>query len=395
MANPPTGPSKIVHEFTPPDLDDSNIGQRILCVRPMKKGSLDLEIKTHIIDGHEKHVISTSGFGGSGITLGEGAVDYQLERFGSQVLPKLRRDKETPITVVGAGYIGSLTALKLQEQGYKNVYVVAESLTETCSHNAGGLIAPVSMANDPEGQILADKFGVSAYQSFLQSLKGEHPFIQADDDRSVMIVPSYWANREDSGLEPYVNAGVMQPAYDVTLNMQDTDVSHDLVCYGDGIFVNTPSVMKQLHHKLFTINGTSFTQRTVTSFGDLSSSVIFNCTGVQAADMAERTSLKDQYVPTLGHLLMIQDQTASSKTLGAHNSMILTYGGESTTPFGHQCTDSFYMFPKHYGPYQAVLGGTFIEGVGLKDGKLVGHHQYPEKFNTVLKNGRRFFGIEK
>lgn len=380
---------RALHYFTPPHLDKKNMGEQVYCVRPMYSGSLDLTIETH----SDKNVITISGFGGSGITLGEGAVDYQISEFEKKILPSLPHDKDTEISVLGMGWIGSLTALKLTALGYKNVHVIADNIKGLTSHNAGGLIAPVSMANNPEQQKLADQFGIDAYKAYRTSLKGNHPFINAENGNAVMLVPTYFGDREDSGLEPYVKANVMKPAIDVSLQMLGTDIAHDLVCYEDGIFVNTPSVLDQFHHQIVHTRQIPVLQKVVKSFKEVENSVIFNCTGVRAADLSERFHLKKNYVPTLGHLIMGQKQEASAKTLGVHNSMILTYGQDSITEHGHKCTDSFYSFPKHYGDYQFVLGGTFIKGVQLdQNGTLIPAHRYEQKMNFMWDNARQFYG---
>ncbi|MBX9804906.1 MAG: hypothetical protein K2Y18_04030 [Alphaproteobacteria bacterium] len=380
-----------VHYFTAPQLEDTNRGEEVYCVRPVFSGSLDMS--SEVIGG--KHVISTSGFGGSGITLSEGAVEYQIQKFITEVLPTLKRGRETPITVLGAGWVGSLTALHLQKEGFKNLHIIAESLERITSFNAGGLIAPVSMQNSPEFQVLVDQFGVNAYKGYRDALAGRHPFINADNGQSVMPVPYYTGDRENSGLEPYVTAGVMRPAKDIKLQILDTEVSHDLVCYEDGIFVNTPSVLQQFYGQLFRKFQIPLTQRLITEFSEIEDSVIFNCAGIRAADMKERRQMRDSYRPTLGHLIMGKDQEPT-KELSVKNSMILTYGEETKTPDGLNCTDSFYSFPKHYGPYDVVFGGTFIEGVAVDHtGKLDPKYKYPEKLDLIWDSTRKFFGASR
>ena len=59
-----------------------------------------------------------------------------------------------------------------------------------------------------------------------------------------IVVPSYFENREESGLEPYVGK-VMQPAKDVILDF-GTGTTRKMVAYDDGIFIDTAVMMINL-----------------------------------------------------------------------------------------------------------------------------------------------------
>jgi len=192
-------------EINPPKLNADNLGQHILCYRPMREGTPAMSVE--VTDG--KIIVNDYGHGGSGWTLGPGAAKYviglALKNSDSKLL-----NKQAPLAIVGAGVIGLFTALELINQGYTNITIYADKFNSLTSHNAGGLLAPVSMDNDPELQKTIDQIGIDAYKFYKNIALKKNKQIQD----GVVIVPTYFSNREDSGLEPYVGS-VIQPAKDV------------------------------------------------------------------------------------------------------------------------------------------------------------------------------------
>jgi hypothetical protein len=380
---------RVVHYFSPPQLEEENIGKKVLCVRPVYKDALDIT-KEEI---GEKLVFTNSGYGGSGITIGEGGVDYQLEQF-----MKLDIERQTSITVLGAGWIGSLTALKLYAMGYKNLTVFADNLSDIPSFKAGGLVL-TSMGQFPSEfeRTRAIEFGINSYQKFQHALgldDQRHPFIPSDGD-FVRRLP-YYTYEKSEGLEPYVKAGIMKSAIDVRLKILETGLSHNLFCYEEGIFVNTTSVLQHFHDLLFRKFQIPFINRLVTDFRDISSPVIFNCAGVRAADMPGRKN-RASYIPTLGHLIMGKDQEPT-KEKSVQNCMIIA-AGEKSTLDGKYCHTSYYGFPKSYtsgdDTYQFVTGGTYIPGVSVNEKGELAQNHYPEMFDAVWGKARKFYGYKE
>jgi glycine/D-amino acid oxidase-like deaminating enzyme len=136
-----------VRKITPPKLESTHLGQKILCHRPMRHGSPNMIVEQK--DG--KVIAHNYGHGGSGWTLGPGSASYVnnlLINFSGAA--DLKND--TPITIIGAGALGLFTAYDLVQRGFTNITIVAEKFDSLTSHNAGGLLAPVSMDNDPKMQ---------------------------------------------------------------------------------------------------------------------------------------------------------------------------------------------------------------------------------------------------
>src|SRR5206468_6707852 len=126
-----------VRRIIPPKLTNAHLGKRVLCHRPMRKGTPMMNVEK-IAD---KVVANNYGHGGSGWTLGPGSVKYVIDLLEREI-PK--DPKDTPIAVIGAGAIGLFSTIELIDRGYTNITIVAENFSDLTSHNAGGLLAPVS-----------------------------------------------------------------------------------------------------------------------------------------------------------------------------------------------------------------------------------------------------------
>jgi len=354
--------------ITPPNLDSAHLGKHVLCYRPLRKGSPNLSVETvgTTVIAHDY------GHGGSGWTLAPGSAKYVIDL--AEASPQgATVAKNAPITVVGAGVIGLFTAYELIQRGYTNITVMAESFDNLTSHNAGGLLAPVSMDNNAEMQKIIDKIGIDAYKFYASIAKGTQP----DFTKGAVIVPAYFQDREHSGLEPYVGV-VMQPAKDVTLDFGN-GTTQPMVSYDDGIFMDTAVMMKELTDYLKP--RTKFVQQKVTDLTTLGSAMVFDCTGLGAATLNKDAEM----VSVQGHLVMLKDQVPANL-----QSMILVYFAEGTTESGQKVKRSFYMFPKHLldtGPNDVgVVGGTFIEGGTPETPNL-------KEFDTMLAAARNFYGI--
>jgi hypothetical protein len=359
-----------VRHVQPPDLSDAHLGKRILCERPMRHGAPRLCVE----QVGDKVVAHDYGHGGSGWTLAPGSAEYVDGLLISSPLAKDLRTA-TPITVIGAGVIGLFTAYDLCQKGYTNITVMAERFDGLTSHNAGGLLAPVSMDNDATMQAVIERIGLDAYRFYAQVARGEHPHFKS----GALIVPSYFDDRKESGLEPYVGK-VMQPAKDVTLDF-GTGTTRRMVVYDDGIFMDTAVMMQSLTDWLKP--RVKFVKRKVERLSDVETRFIVDCAGLGAGALNGDAAV----VPVQGHLVMLKDQ---DRTKLQH--MILVYFGEGKTASGMKVKRSFYQFPKHL-PETApgdvgVVGGTFIEGAGMD-------MPNEDEFRILIENARKFYGLSR
>ena len=359
-----------VRQITPPNLSEAHLGKKILCHRPMRRGVPKMEVEQI----GSKTVIHNFGHGGSGWTLGPGCAQYVVALL-EQTLPNNILSTTAPITVIGAGALGLYTAYELVQKGCV-VTVVAESFDNLTSHNAGGLLAPVSMDNAPELQPAIDKIGIDAYL-FYKAIAQHQPGFPFQ--KGAVIVPTYFRIREDSGLEPYVGK-VMQAAKDVTLDF-GTGTTQDMVSYDDGIFIDTAIMMESLTMYL-KAQGVTFVQKRVQNFDELADTFIFNCTGLNSKGLYE----DDQMISVQGHLIMLKDQDPQDLQY-----MALTYGEYFTDSSGNTGKRSFYMFPKQLPGTGVndvgVIGGTFIEGATPETPNL-------EEFDRIIQGAKDFYGIK-
>ena len=360
--------ARAVRRITPPRLDTAYLGEKVHCYRPMRRGAPNLSAD---VVG-DKVIAHNYGHGGSGWTLAPGSAQYVIdlvqETEQGRAVPK-----DADVTVVGAGVIGLFTAYELVQRGYTKVTVVAEKYDGLTSNNAGGLLAPVSMDNDPVMQAIIDKIGIDAYKFYAAVANGMQP----DFETGAVIVPAYFENREESGLEPYVGQ-VMEPAKDVVLDFGN-GTTRDMVAYDDGIFIDTAVFMKSLHDYL--ADKVTFETGKVDDLESLPSSLIFDCTGLGAG----RLNGDAEMVSVQGHLVMLKDQVPADL-----QSMILVYYPKAKTTSGQEVKRSFYIFPKHLlgsGPNDVgVIGGTFIEGATPQTPN-------DEEFQIMIDGARNFYGI--
>ena len=89
-----------VRKITPPNLETTHLGRKILCHRPMR------------------HIIAHNW------TLGPGSAVYV-----NNLLLNSQTDltQDEPITIVGAGALGLFTVYDLQQKGFRNITIIAEN----------------------------------------------------------------------------------------------------------------------------------------------------------------------------------------------------------------------------------------------------------------------------
>ena len=358
-----------VRNIKPPKLGKKYYGKHITCIRPMRKGSPRMEIEE--LNG--KIIAHNYGHGGSGWTLAPGATNYIIDKLDLK-LKQANITKSESITIIGAGVMGLFSAYELIKRGYNNITIVAQSYSELTSHNAGGLIAPVSMDNTPQVQALINEIGVESYNFFKKVAKGKNKTIK----KGSSIIPAYFETRQESGLEAYVKKNMMKKSRDVVLDFGN-GTRRVMVEYSDALFVDV-GIWEDLRSYLIQRN-VAFKTDTVKNIADIKSKVVINCSGLGAKDLVKDNKM----VPVQGHLVMLKDQNPQDLQY-----MILTYGKTTTTKAGFKVKRSFYIFPKRLPGSKhrdvGVIGGTFIHGADKNTPNF-------EEFGIMKTNARRFYGL--
>lgn len=158
-----------VRKITPPRLSSKNIGKKVVCYRPMRRGSPNLSISTW----KNKIVAHNYGHGASGCSLAPGSALYVVDLLETR-LKKEGKSKKTPITVIGSGIIGLFTAKELLDRGYTHLTIVAKKFQDLPSQKAEGIFEPVFMEYDPDMKIILDKIGRDGYKIYTKIAHGEY-----------------------------------------------------------------------------------------------------------------------------------------------------------------------------------------------------------------------------
>lgn len=359
---------KEVRKIDPPKLSLSNLGQKILCHRPMRYGSPNLKVEQR----YGKVVANNYGHGDSCWALAPGSADYVNNLLiDSEHSKDLKKD--TPITIIGGGAIGLFAAYDLLSKGFKNITIISETFNAVTSHISGGLVAPSSMDNDSQVQKIIYDIGIKAY-SFYRSIaeKKHHYFTDC-----AVILPAYFENRQDSGLEPYVGI-VMKPAKDVVLDFGN-GTTRPMVVYDDSIFVDTEKLMNAIMDHLKK-NNVKFVKKKIKLFSEIPDKFIINCIGIGAKEL----STDDKLVPVQGHLIMLKNQNPDHLKY-----IIIVNLGEGVTRSGQKVKRMITINPKHLPNLGnndvGMIGSTFIVGAT----SLTPNN---EEFDIIYENAKKFFG---
>lgn len=366
--NPAESTQPQIRKIVPPKLTSKHLGKRIRCHRPMRRGTPKMDVELF----EEKIIANNYGHGGSGWTLGPGSAKYVIELLEKKYSQDLTKD--TPITIIGAGVLGLFSAYTLVNKGYTNITIIAEKFKNLTSHNAGGLLAPVSMDNDPDLQKAIDQIGIEAYRFYATIAKKQNPILKD----GAIIIPTYFRDREESGLEPYVGK-VMEPAKDVILDFGN-GTTQKMVAYDGGIFMDTGTLMEDL--TMYLKSRVKFVQKKINNFSEIKSKYIINCSGLGG----KKLNSDQNVIPVQGHLIMLKHENPEDLQY-----MILIYYDTGTTKSGQKIERSFYIFPKRLpgSPKNniGVIGGTFIEGATAETPN-------DEEFGILVEGAKNFYGIK-
>ena len=363
----------LVRLLTPPSLSSQNLGRKILCHRPLRHGFPCLHAYYDKIGN--RYISHQYGHGGAGWTLAPGSSRYSVNQIENLAGRNLQNDSQ--ISIIGAGIIGLMTAFRFYDKGYKNITVIAANHEESASHEAGGLVAPISMDNTDSKQ--ADLLSTICKESYLfykAIAQGSIPSLA----QGVQFLPVYFLGRHESGLETYVGH-VMRPAQDVTVDF-GTGITRSMVVYDDGILVQTKLFLAAL--KEYLKGKVHFVTRHIDSLEEIQTPFIMNCTGMGAAHLVSGGD--SNLVSVQGHLITLKDQD-----LNSIQYMLSAFLGDEVSTSGFPVRRAHYMFPKLFdaSPVKAngrvdagVFGGTFIVGTSLSHTLVMYVWSRPTHFQT-------------
>lgn len=324
-----------------PDLSDASILRMVAGIRPCRHGGLRIEAERLGSDAKGKLVIHNYGHGGCGVTIGLGTADEVVRLVHEHAGPR------TPVTVLGAGVVGLMTAWRLQEAGHPVRLIAEKPGTETVSAVAGAVWLPTGLefGSTPEQ--------VSWFHRILRrSIDGLRAL---PDGFGVEELPVYEPEGAPAYQEFFDN-GTLEPP--TPLDVLPVGAAQRPGRVFRTLFMHTPLLLRSLIAGL-RARGAVFEFRRierVEEIGTLAEPVVVNCLA-----MGSRTLFGDSAMfPARGMLVLMKPQK-----------------------LGYIVHDGYkYMFPREDG---LVLGGCFLEDDWRDE---------PDEVicREILAHHRKFFG---
>lgn len=345
--------------LTPPKLSDTHIKEKIICVRAHRERMFNVGIE--IID--TKLICHNYGQGGAGWTFLFGCVNKSIKNF-MEFIEQHQQFRNKPITVIGAGCYGLLTAIELAKLDF-NVEIVAEQMTNLSSHKAAGFFfpRPRKVSNAQETEIF-ETLGIESFGVYQNIALGKHPTFSS----GAKLLPAYYAPDIDPGYEPYIKAGLIQNPQQLTIDFGNGK-SYNAVEY-QTLHIDSKSLMDQFWREINRL-GISIKQQKIGSFSEIANPIIFNCSAMGSKELTQDPRL----IPVQGHLMTLHQQPIDQL------QYLINFKVLSTSPKGLPRDEIIYFAPKGEG----ILGITFLRG---QDGLELNSHE----FDRLLDRSRSFFG---
>lgn len=346
--------NKKIVSLVPPLLTDSHIKEKIICIR----GHRERMFNTSYEFKNGKHLFHNYGQGGAGWTFLFGCVHESIRQFQNAKLP------QQPITVIGAGCYGLLTAILLKRAGH-NVTIIAKDTHSIPSYKAAGFFfpRPRKVSNEQEASIFLAR-GIESFQTYCAILNGNHPFIKSGP----ALLPTYYAPDLNPGFTPYIQGELMRPYQEVMIDFGNGK-SYQAHEY-QALFINAAVMMKELTQVRDQLDIPLIIQE-IHTFDEITDSIIFNCTNLGAKTLTPDSKM----IPVQGHLISLAHQPIEQL------QYMMNYRVTMTNPNGSKRDELIYFAPKEEG----ILGITFLRG---QDSLNSNHHE----FDRLLKRSRDFFG---
>ncbi|HVW99817.1 MAG TPA: FAD-dependent oxidoreductase [Candidatus Babeliaceae bacterium] len=347
-------------QLTPPRLSPEYIQKKIICIRAHRERIFRIatEIK------NDKLICHNYGQGGAGWTFLFGSVNESIRQFEYQ-LELAPHFKKKPITIIGAGCYGLLTAILLARKGY-NISIVAKEFSDLPSYKAAGFFFPRPRKCSKSHECaIFEKLGMESYKDYQAIINNTHPFIGAGPK----IVSAYYGLDIDPGFDPYISQKLIDTPEKVTINF-GYNKYYEMWEYKT-IFINPEGIMDELVGQVARL-GITVQQRVITNFDDIPDAIIFNCANLGARELTGDSSI----VPVQGHLITLKNQPNPTQLQYMVNVKVTMVNVQ-----GKLRDELIYFSPKGSG----ILGITFLRG---QDSLSSNYHE----FDRLLQRSQDFFG---
>jgi len=347
--------------LTPPRISVEHIQEKIVCIRAHRERIFQVSAEPQ----GNKLICHNYGQGGAGWTFLFGCVNESLRLF-EQQLTQNPAFKNKPITVIGAGCYGLLTAIELARKGHA-VHIVAKDTQTIPSYKAAGFFFPrARKSSTPYERAIFEARGMESYATYLQIIRGEHPFIKSGPK----LLPGYYGLDIDPGFAPYIAHGMMTTPEKVTIDFGNSN-RYEVMEYKT-VFMNSTAIMNELQRCVIEL-GIPVIHAEINSFDDIPEPIIFNCAGLGAKALAGDARI----IPVQGHLITLKNQPDMNELAYMLNVKVV-----ALNPLGKPRDELIYYAPKENG----ILGITFIRG---QDSLTANMHE----FDRILQRSQDFFGM--
>lgn len=342
----------------PPLISIQHLKEKITCIRAHRERLFRLDVELF----NEKLICHNYGQGGAGWTFLFGCVNESVRLF-EQALKQHSEFKGKPVCVIGAGCYGLLTAIELARRGHA-VRIVAEQFTDLPSQKAAGFFFPrPRKVSTPEEIAIFRERGMESYRTYQQIICGEHPYITA----GAQLVPAYYGLDIDPGFGPYIDHGLLSAPRRVRITFGQGTL-YEASAY-QALFIDAQLMMQELQKMVRELH-IKQEQSKVESFSDIEESIIFNCAGLGAKQLANDLRI----VPVQGHLITLQQQPIEQMRYMLNFKVVML------SVRGTPRDELIYFAPKGEG----ILGVTFIRG---QDSLTANQHE----FDRLLERCHTFF----
>ena len=348
---------KQIHYLEPPNLTENNIYKKIICNRPLRNGGFHLYIENK----KNQIIIHNYGHGGSGITLAPGSVEYIYDK----LLQNYSINKKEKIVIIGAGIIGLYTAYKLLLNGFYNLEIMADSLNNTTSNNAGSIFGIIGMNNNISINKLITKLLPISYEFYKNIAKGNNHNIRNG------VINTYTYYDEQFFLKNYQLYNDFYKTYNFEEIILDFHKGRAInaIAYKNGLFIDSNKIINHLlefikKHKI------SININKINDLNNISNRIIFNCTGSHSKYLNNDNNIVNLY----GHILLLKH---TKKNIPLYN---IIYNINNPDYFIYYCPKNIFIDNQIY---CGVIGGTLYRNLSYNE----------NIFNKLLEINKKFYGI--
>jgi hypothetical protein len=316
---------------------------------------------------NEKLISHNYCHSGEGWSLLFSTVDESIKNL-LELISDKEKDELYEITIIGLGVIGFTTALRLLELGYKKIKLVGEDFENIVSYAAGGLIDTVYEYKRENLKRINQLFKDN-YMEYKKIANGEKYTFLAGSIKEVEYYSNYLLR--DSGCGYLINKGIL-PFQNVNLRLrQGNKIFNNMIVQNTKTFHVVPSLYLSKLYSYLKSNNCIFEKKNLSSFYEIDSKIIFNCTGLGSYSLNNDIEVR----PICGHFITLNDESFSKL-----NYIILINNLKEVTNI--DLPGIFYFMPKSSG----YIGGTFIQDYKGDDKKF-----NQEMINGIMERARLIF----